>query len=196
MPVGSEQATYRLSIGESQSQGALKTAFDGINQYSVRLNTDFNISEKLKVSANIALNKNETSSPSSGFGRALLNQDAPVFPVRNPFGQYYANFGIGSTNSVAATTDGGRNDIVENNAKVGINLEYKIGYGFSARFNSTFNHINSRRVITFVDVPLFTWQGEPINTVNRNPRISTEHIVNEYQTYGGFLDYNKSFGQT
>ena len=150
---GSEQATYRLSIGESQSQGALKTAFDGINQYSVRLNTDFNITDKLKVSANIALNKNATSSPSSGFGRALLNQDAPVFPVRNPLGQYYGNFGIGGTNSVAATTDGGRNDIVENNAKVGVNLEYIIGYGFSTRFNSTFNHINSRRVMTFIDVP-------------------------------------------
>lgn len=188
----SDQARYRLSMGLSESEGALKTAVDGIKQYSVRLNTDFDISKKLNLAANISLNKNTTSSPSSGFGRGLVGQDAPVFPTRNANGDWYANFGIGNTNSIAATVDGGRDNKEENIAKVALNLKYDIGYGFSANATATLNHVNSRQNVTTIEVPLYNWNGELENSINNNPRIETEHITKEYQTYGAFLNYEKS----
>lgn len=187
----SDQARYRLSFGLSESQGALKTAYDGIKQHSIRLNTDFDLTQKLNLAANIALNKNITSSPSQGFGRALVGQDAPVFPAKNALGQWYANFGIGGTNSIAATTDGGRNDFEENIVKVNLNLKYDIGYGFSANTTATYNHINSRRDIVFTEVPLYNWNGELENAVSNNPRLNATHITKSYQTYGAFLNYEK-----
>lgn len=190
----SEEARYRLSLGHSESKGALKTAYDGVKQYSVRLNTDFDLNKKLKLGANISLQKNTTSSPSSSFGRALASQDAPVFPSKNPQGQWYANFGIGGTNSIAGTTDGGRDDLDENIVKVSLNLKYDLGYGFSANTTATYNHVNSRQQVTYLNVPLYNWNGELENSINPDPSIEVQHITKSYQTYGGFLNYEKSIG--
>ncbi|MCL5128553.1 SusC/RagA family TonB-linked outer membrane protein [Algibacter sp. L4_22] len=188
----SEQARYRLSMGLSESEGALKTAYDGIKQYSIRLNTDFDISEKLNLGANVSLQKNITSSPSSSFGQALLSQDAPVFPSKNPQGQWYANFGVGNTNSIAGTQDGGRDNTEENIVKVALNLNYDIGHGFSTNATATYNHVNSRQDLTMIEVPLYNWNGELENSINNNPSIETEHITKSYQTYGAFLNYEKN----
>lgn len=191
----SDQARYRLSIGESESQGALKTAYDGIKQYSVRLNSDYDVTERLNLTANIVLQKNITSSPSQGFGRTLVAQDPPVFPSKNPQGQWYGNFGIGGTNSVAATSEGGRDNLEENLAKLTLNLNYDIGHGFSAMLNGTYNHVNSRRDVYNIAVPTHNWNGELVNAVTNNPTISALHITKSYQTYGGFLNYDKSLGK-
>jgi len=191
----SDQARYRLSVGLSESQGALKTAYDGIKQYSVRLNTDFNITEKLNLAANISLQKNRTSSPSSGYGRDLVGQDAPIFPARNSLGQWYGNFGRYATNSIAATSEGGRDDLEENIAKVALNLNYDFGAGFSVNATGTYNHVNSRQDITNLSVPVFGWEGESFDqAVNATSSIEAIHLVNEYQTYGAFLNYETSLG--
>lgn len=190
----SDEARYRLSVGHSESEGALKTAYDGIKQYSVRLNTDYDLTKKLNLGANIALLKNTVSSPSSSFGRQLVSQDAPIFPSKNPQGDWYANFGIGNTNSIAGTVDGGRDNIEENIAKVALNLKYDLGHGFSANANATYNQVNSRQQITRLNVPLYNWNGELENSINPDPSIEVEHITKSYQTYGGFLNYEKSIG--
>ncbi|MEP4946177.1 MAG: SusC/RagA family TonB-linked outer membrane protein [Flavobacteriaceae bacterium] len=191
----SDQARYRLSLGLSESQGALKTAYDGVKQYSVRLNTDFDISERLNLATNISLQKNLTSSPSSGFGRGLVGQDAPIFPSRNSLGQWYGNFGRYATNSIAATSEGGRDNLEENIAKVSLNLTYDIGHGFSANVTGTYNHVNSRQDITNLSVPVFGWEGESFDqAVNSTSSIQAIHLINEYQTYGGFLNYETSVG--
>ncbi|SFD09597.1 TonB-linked outer membrane protein, SusC/RagA family [Algibacter lectus] len=190
----SDQARYRLSFGTSETKGALKTAYDVLKQYSVRLNTDFDITEKLNLGANVSLNKNVTSSPSSSFGRALVTQDPPVFPSKNPQGQWYANFGIGNTNSIAGTVDGGRNNLEENLAKLSLNLNCDIGYGFSVNANATYNHVNSREQTTTLTVPLYNWNGEYSNAINSNSTIETRHVTKSYQTYGSFLNYEKTLG--
>ncbi|MBT2161541.1 SusC/RagA family TonB-linked outer membrane protein [Zobellia barbeyronii] len=192
----SDQARYRLSMGVSESQGALKTAYDGIKQFSVRLNTDFDITERLNLATNISLQKNRTSSPSSGFGRGLVGQDAPIFPAKNSLGQWYGNFGRYSTNSIAATSEGGRDDLEENIAKISLNLKYDLGSGFSVNATGTYNHVNSRQDITQLTVPVFGWEGESYNeAVNSTSSIETVHLTNEYQTYGGFLNYETKLGK-
>ncbi|MFB9052683.1 SusC/RagA family TonB-linked outer membrane protein [Formosa undariae] len=190
----SEQARYRLSFGHSESQGALKTAYDGIKQYSVRLNTDFNITEKLNLAANVSLQKNESSSPSTSFGRAMLAQDPPVFPAKNDLGQWYANFGVGNNNSIAGTTDGGRENKDEIIGRLTLNLNYDIGAGFSANATATYNNVNERQDNTSLNVPTYNWNGEYANALNPNPNIETISTTATYQTYGGFLNYEKSLG--
>ncbi|WP_299781717.1 TonB-dependent receptor [uncultured Formosa sp.] len=189
-----EQARYRLSFGLSESQGALKTAYDGIKQYSVRLNTDFNITEKLNLAANVSLQKNVTSSPSTSFGRSLITQDMPVFPAKNELGQWYANFGVGNNNSIAGTTDGGRDEKDEIIGRLTLNLNYDIGRGFSANASATYNNVNERQDITTLNVPLYNWNGEYANSINSNPNIESIATTATYQTYGGFLNYEKSLG--
>ena len=58
--------------------------------------------------------RTDTDSPSIGLDNSLYGYDVPFFPSKNPLGQWYANFGtVGNRNSVAATSEGGRDEKVK-----------------------------------------------------------------------------------
>nr|WP_299073655.1 TonB-dependent receptor [uncultured Allomuricauda sp.] len=190
----SDEARYRLSFGLSDTQGALKTAYDGVKQYNVRLNTDYDITDKLNLGAGITFQRTNTSAPSSQLAQSLVSQDAPIFPSKNPFGQWYANFGAccGGTNSIAGTTDGGRNEQVEDLAKITLTAKYDIGSGFSVNANATFNQVSGRTDLTLLNVPVYGWNEDELaaSSINRNPRIDVTNERETYQTYGAFLNYS------
>ncbi len=194
----SETARYRASVGYANNQGALKTAYDGAKQYNIRLNTDFDITEKFNLGVGITFQRGVTSSPSSQLTTQLVSQDAPIFPAKNPLGQWYANFGAccGGTNSVSATTDGGREEFTEDLTKISLNGTYNIGHGFSITGNATFNQISSREDLTVLTVPQYGWEGELSRTpINNRSRIEVENIRKSYQTYGGFLNYKTAINK-
>ncbi|EOR94611.1 TonB-dependent receptor [Arcticibacter svalbardensis MN12-7] len=185
----SATARYRLSMGTAESEGALKTAYDGIKQYTARLNTDFDVTDKFTIGANISIQKNISSSPSSQLGGSLAVQDPPIFPSKNSLGQWYANFGTGGggTNSIAGTTAGGKDNKDENITKITLNANYDLGYGFSVNANATYNSINSRRDLTFLNVKVYDWDGTPASQgINTTSSIEAEAITKSYQTYGAF----------
>lgn len=192
----SDAARYRLSLGFADSQGALKTAYDGQKQYNIRLNTDYDLTEKLNFSTGITFQREDRSAPSSQLSTSLVSQDAPLFPSRNPAGQWYGNFGAagGGTNSIAGTIDGGRREIVEDLTKITLALKYDIGHGFSVNASANFNQIASRDDLTLLNVPVYGWDGELANSsINRTPRIDVRTITKSYETYGAFLNYEYSY---
>lgn len=194
----SDSAKYRLSLGTADTQGALKTSYDGMKQYTARLNTDFDVTSKFKIGANVSLLKNISSSPSSQLGGSLAAQDPPIFPSKNPNGQWYSNFGSGGggTNSIAGTTDGGRDNTDENITKLSLTASYDIGYGFSANANATYNAVSSRQDITLLNVKVYDWDGTPaLQGINTTSSIQTETKNKSYQTYGAFLNYKHTLGK-
>ncbi|MBP0903877.1 SusC/RagA family TonB-linked outer membrane protein [Mariniflexile gromovii] len=194
----SESARYRASVGYANNQGALKTAYDGAKQYNIRLNTDFDVTEKFNVGVGITFQRGVTSSPSSQLQQRLVSNDPPLFPSKNPLGQWYANFGItgGGTNSIAGTTDGGRDETTEDLTKISLNGTYDIGYGFSITGNATYNQISSRNDKTLLTVPQYDWEGALAkNPINSRSSIEVENIRKSYQTYGGFLNYKTTINK-
>lgn len=189
-----DKTAYRLSAGYADNQGPLATAYDGKKQYNLRLNYDYKLLEKIKLQTGVTYQKDITSSPSLGM-RDMISYDAPLFPAKNPFGQWYGNFGEGDKNATAATTDGGRdnrtNDLVRVDVK-GIAELYK---GLELEGTASVQ-INQYRMDNYqLSFPMYDWDGtlapKRINAIS-NIRAQSDNSL--YQNYAALLRYTRSFG--
>ena len=116
----SEKSSYRISGGYAKDVGVLKAAYDGKVQYNAMLNYDYKVTDWLMLESSVSYFNTHVSSPSSGLDKTVIAQDPPFFPAKNPDGEWYANFGAnaGASNSVAAATDGGRENTYRDQLKL------------------------------------------------------------------------------
>ncbi len=193
----SDNSAFRASMQYADNTGALKTAYDGKKTYNFRLNYDIDVTDRLKVETGMNYQRGVTSGPSSGLDLTAVSQDPPLFPAMNPYGQWYANFGIiGDRNSVAATTDGGREDGVEDLMKVNLALNYQIIDGLDLRLTGSFNKRDRREDVYRLSVQAYEWNGSPaLDMINSNPFYSIRGFDRTYQNYGSFLNYSRLFGK-
>ncbi|MFD0991117.1 SusC/RagA family TonB-linked outer membrane protein [Mariniflexile jejuense] len=191
-----DNTRYRMSAGVADTEGALKTAYDGTKQHNIRFNYDYDISEKLSLQSGITYQRTKTSGPSTGLDATAGSYDPPFFPALNPYGQWYANFNIaGNRNSTAATTDGGRKDFSEDLTKLSLNLKYEIIDGLDFTANASFNKLTGRLDEYRLTVQPYTWNGEvSAERINPTSLIIAETRDRTYQNYGGFLNYKYSNG--
>ena len=192
----SEKTTYRLSFGYAEDIGALKTAYDGKQQYNVRLNNDFTVTDWLKLETGVSYLKYHVSSPSSGLDAASVATDPPFFPSRNPYGQWYANFNIaGNRNAVAATVDGGRENTKRDQIKLNFALSADLLEGLTFKLTGVYNKDFYNYQMYQLTVPQYSWYGELApESVNPTSSIRERSRNVLYQNYGGFLNYQKNFG--
>ncbi len=191
-----EKTNYRLSLNFAEDEGALKTAYDGRQQVNARLNYDFQITDWLKLETGVSYFQTERSSPSTGLDATAVSFDPPLFPSRNPYGQWHANFNIaGNRNSVAATVDGGRETEKRDQIKLNWATTANIVDGLSFRLTGAYNTDFYQYQMYRVTVPQYTWTGELApEAVNSTSDIRERMRNVVYQNYGGFLNYEKSFG--
>ncbi|AXP82781.1 TonB-dependent Receptor Plug Domain protein [Mariniflexile rhizosphaerae] len=191
---GTEKSKYRLSVGYSESVGNLQTAYDGKKQYNVRLNNDFTLSDKVKLETGISYFRSRLSSPSGGLGVTSISNDPPFFPAKNPFGQWYANFGVaGNRNSVANTIEGGRDESYADQLKMNIALSYDITNDLNFRATGSVDKEFWDQEVYKIRVPQYTWFGNLApESVNSTSSFEKKKGNVTYQTYGAFLNYNKT----
>tara|TARA_R110002050_G_scaffold273113_2_gene417117 strand:- start:4690 stop:7923 length:3234 start_codon:yes stop_codon:yes gene_type:complete len=190
----SDKTRYRMSAGVADTEGALKTAYDGTKQYNIRFNYDYDISEKLSLQSGITYQRTKTSGPSTGLDATAGSYDPPFFPALNPYGQWYANFNIaGNRNSTAATTDGGRKDFSEDLTKLTLGLKYEIIDNLEFTANASFNKLAGRLNEYRLTVQPYMWNGGvSAERINPTSLIIAEARDRTYQNYGGFLNYKYS----
>jgi TonB-linked SusC/RagA family outer membrane protein len=183
------KTAYMLSLGYSDNQSLLRTAYDGERKYTSRFNYDYNISERVRLETSVSFDSRLVQSPRNGVGNGYF--DAPIFPVYNKTGQYYDDYGF--RNPVAFTKSGGttknKEGIVRLNAKLSAEIAKGLKLtgiaavvkrdGWNTAYNQTFN--------------LWNWLGTKINSAQyappNNPAI-TETVGNTfYQTYIAQMDY-------
>ncbi|WP_308993897.1 TonB-dependent receptor [Mariniflexile litorale] len=189
-----DNTRYRLSAAIADNLGALKTAYDGQKQQNVRFNYDFDVTDRLKIQSGITYQKGKISGPSTGLDATAGSQDPPFFPAYNPYGQWYANFGIaGNRNSTAATTDGGRKDQLDKLAKINFGASYNIIKGLDFRANASYTDLNRRKDEYRLTVQPYTWDGQiSPERINTSPLVKAEVLNRTYEIYGAFLDYKIS----
>ena len=191
-----DKTNFRISGAYANNQGNLATAYDGQKQYNLRLNYDYQITNGIKLTSNISYQKDKTSSPSGGLGFSLVSQDPPLFPAKNPYGQWHSNFhNAGNRNAAALTTDGGRdnkeNDMIRVDLKTTIKLIKDLQFEGSASWQSN----QYRRDLYKLKVPLYEWDGTPAaGALNNTPSISAESDNTFYQNYTALLRYTKVVG--
>jgi TonB-linked SusC/RagA family outer membrane protein len=191
-----DKTNYRLSAGYSDNVGNLATAYDGKKQYSIKLNYDYKVSDRIKLQSGITYQKDNTSSPSGGLSGDMFASDPSFFPAKNPYGQWYSNFGnAGNKNAVAQTTDGGRN-IRENNL-TRIDLKANIGIlkGLELEGAASIQTNQYRQDMYNLTVPLYQWDGTVANgALNSTSNIRVESDNTFYQNYNLLLRYTKDLG--
>ncbi|WP_140487278.1 SusC/RagA family TonB-linked outer membrane protein [Flavobacterium sp. GSA192] len=191
---GTDKTNYRVSYGYSEDLGALQTAYDGKQQYNVRLNYDYTVNSWLKLETNMSYLKYDLSSPSSGLDGSV-SQDPPFFPSRNPYGQWYANFNIaGNRNHVAATVDGGRDNTTRDQIMMNLAATFKLYDGLTFQTKVAYNKDFFNNLNYVITVPQYSWYGDLApESVNSVSSIRQENKQITYQNYGGFLNYEKEF---
>ncbi|RNL82377.1 TonB-dependent receptor [Sinomicrobium pectinilyticum] len=191
---GSETSKYRISAGYAENIGNLKPAYDGKKQYNLRFNHDYQISDRISLETGVSYFRSHISAPSGGLGITSLAYDPPLFPVKNPYGQWYANFGIaGNRHSVANVMEGGRDESYADQLKLYMAATVDITDDLNFRATASIDKEFWDQEVYKINVPMYTWFGERAPE-SVNPVSSFEKKKNNisYQNYGAFLNYNKS----
>lgn len=191
-----DKTNYRLSLGYADNRGNLATAYDGQKQYNLRLNYDFKITDWFKLQSGVTYQKDLTSGPSSGLGFDMIAEDPPFFPAKNPYGQWYANFGnAGNRNSVASTTDGGRNIAGNELMRVDLKADFALTKDLELEGTGSIQSNQYRLDNYNLTIPMYQWDGTLApSSINPTSNIRAESDNTFYQNYGTYLRYNKSFG--
>lgn len=85
MAGGNEKSNYRASLGMLKQQGTVIET--GFNRYNIRLNSNFDVTDKFKVGQTLAVALSDQKPEASAGGRSLLEHAikmAPYLPVYNP----------------------------------------------------------------------------------------------------------------
>lgn len=192
----SDKTNYRLSLGYADNQGNLATSYDGQKQYNLRLNYDYKVTSWFKLQSGVTYQKDYTSSPSSGLGFDLIAEDPPFFPAKNPYGEWYANFGTaGNRNSVAATTNGGRNNFGNELMRVDLNSTFQLWKGLQLEGTASIQSNQYRQDMYNLTVPQYEWDGTVApSALNPTSSIRAESDNIYYQNYGAYLHFDREFG--
>jgi TonB-linked SusC/RagA family outer membrane protein len=206
---GTDKLGIMSSLGYADDRSLLSIAYDGQKKYNFRTNLDYKVNDWIKTEFNVAFDDRIVSTPAQGIGNGV--QDMYIFPLYNPYGQFYDTFG--NNNLLAKLTEGGRtkddNQLYHLGGKVTLNLD-KITKGLSIDASANariFRHLKIERTTHIV---LYDWSGEtkyglPDTTlalgsgvVHYQSSDASCYVKNTnendlYQTYNGFVNYKRGF---
>ena len=206
-----DKSDFRVSAAYADNQGNLATAYDGQKQINLRLNYGYQLAKWIRLETGASLVNTDTESPSVGLDYTLYGNDMPFFPAKNPYGQWYANFGnVGDRQSVAATSDGGRDIKKSLTTRIDMKAIVDIWNGISFEGMASFQNEEFRRERWVTPVQTYDWFGnpaqqlvnstvttlnttDPSNLAHNNPGYMTAAENYFYQYYSALLKYNKTF---
>lgn len=208
-----EKSDYRISALYADNQGNLATAYDGQKQINLRLNYGVKLTDWFRLETAASMIKTDTSSPSAGLDNTLYGNEPPLFPAKNPYGQWYANYGqVGDRQPAAATSDGGRDDKTNLTTRVDLKALVDIWKGISFEGMVSFQNEEYRRERYVIPVQTYDWWGNPAKEVvnntqqsltyptdvlnikdSHNPGYLTQANNMLYQYYSALLKYKNTF---
>ena len=205
-----EKSDFRISAAYAKNRGNLAVADDEQTQMNFRLNYGYKLTDWFKLETGVSLVDAKTDAPSVGLGNTTYAYDMPFFPAKNPYGQWYANFGnVGDRNSVAAISDGGRDERQSTTTRFDFKALIDIWKGISFEGTVSMQNEEFRRERWAVPVQTYDWWGNKAqqlvnvtqNDINvtdpandgSNPGYLTVSERYAYQYYSALLKYDKTF---
>jgi TonB-linked SusC/RagA family outer membrane protein len=97
---GNEKGKYLLSLNYLDQQGTLVNTY--LKRYTIRSNTQFNISKAIRVGENLAYSITQNpriTALAEGSGIGFSFREQPIIPVHDIMGNYAGSFGPGLGNS-------------------------------------------------------------------------------------------------
>lgn len=191
---GSTETTkYRISGNFADDVGASLVS-DGQKQYTLRVNLDQELAKWLTADVGFSHQSIQSYGPTTGFQSNAVNNDPPLFPSQNPYGDWYANFGIGNKNSIAQTYDGGKSYVNNQITKMNVGITAEITKDLDFRAIASFRESSRAYDATTLSVMLYGWDdNDPQQSVNANSSMKSRYSEGMQQLYTGYLTYSKTF---
>ncbi len=184
-----DKSNYYLSIGVLDADGTLAVAKNTYRKYDATLKYNMDVTDNLKVGANISLSKTKNERPSR-FGQAVSQAQAVWsnhFP-RTPKGNYY-NFG-GFTNPLAYAQSG-QAETVGSRAVAKFNVVYEPIKDFKINGDYSTNIDHSLRNYVYKEIQHHDYDDTP--TMRQHPNQAGSSIRrHEHQVVNLYGNYTKT----
>ena len=205
---GSEKVNYFVSGGFISENGLT----DNINykRHNFRSNLDFQITDALKVSLDLAGRQENRQSPAMGVGSFFsgLSRQAPTGIAYYPNGLPGSGSSGSTPNPIEAERKGGLRESTNNIFLANVNFEYKIpeiegltlkGYVAIDRLYNTVKTVQNKYVINSYNPNTQEYSPDTIGQSSINQRYfqgapsSGSGVVDPTTTYNATLSYDKTF---
>jgi len=206
---GTDKLKMMTSLGYANDRSLVDVVYDGQKKYNFRTNADYKVNDWIKTEFNVSYDKRTVSTPTQGIGHGV--QDFYLFPLYNPYGQFYDTFG--NNNVLAKLIEGGRTNDTEELFRLGgkltLNLD-KLTKGLSVSGSANARIRKHWKVERQAKVTMYDWSGEKKSanglpdytltsgTINSQTTDANAWVKNTYedvffQTYNAFANYNREF---
>jgi len=206
---GNENLKVMTSLGYAEDRSLVKIAYDGQKKYNFRTNADYKVNNWIKTEFNTSYDKRIVSTPTQGVGNGI--QDFYIFPLYNPYGQFYDTFG--NNNLLAKMVEGGRTDDTQEFFRLGgkVTLDLtKLTKGLSIDASGNIRSQKHFIMARQAKVTMYDWSGETAassglpdlsltsGAISSQTTAANSWVKNTYenilfQTYNAFFHYNREF---
>jgi len=207
---GGENSTYFVSLGYLNEKGLINANYDGFDRYNIRLNYTYNISEKLTLTTQNALELgNRSRNTETNNALVQVEQNIPFFPLKRPDGEWYRFRGF--PNPMNLLENGSEEAVTSNRIISNYQLDYDILEGLKLTAAAGINNQDIQTRANFATFGFYnTYSPELGGTGNggyanngtdpgptgfyNTPNSLRE--IRERQTfinYKAFLNYDKTF---
>ncbi|MEQ9288635.1 MAG: TonB-dependent receptor [Cyclobacteriaceae bacterium] len=192
---GTEKVNYRTSFGYNNERSPLKAAYDGAKRFNFRTNLSYEVNNIVSTNFILSFDRRSIESPNQGIGEGL--QDPGFFPLVNPQGQYYDEFG--GHNPLAKVQAGGRDNTIDQIIRLGagVNIDLDqfvqgLSFGYDASFSFDDRRENQRKT----SYNVYTWDGDALGRIrstlaNSYSRFYFTDGLTQMHTFRG--NYDKTF---
>ncbi|MDW5290786.1 SusC/RagA family TonB-linked outer membrane protein [Formosa sp. PL04] len=193
---GNENVTFRTSFGYANERSPMTFTYDGQKRYNFRTNLEYKISNVISTEFTVSYDNRTINTPTQGIGNGI--QDASIFPLYNPAGQYYDTFG--GNNVLAMLDEGGRTTNNQELFRLGGRISLDLNQYVEGLSGSYFGNITSRNQRTNArktSVTMYDWVGNvtftPTTLLNSNINVTEDDYI--FQNHVFQLNYNRTFGK-
>ncbi len=195
---GSEKNIFRISLGYMKDNSTLRWGNNNNQRYNLRVNDVFEIMPGMKLTTDIAYNRQDQVRPAQ-LGKALSdgNLAQPGFPAATIDGKPYAWGGQHAPNWYAEA--GGDDNLKVSAINISETLNYDITKWLSATVNLGYNTSTANRDVMTKAIDWYNYAGTKL--VNSDPnqtnsQYSTSFSRTDYYLASGYLNYHQTFASS
>jgi len=191
---GSKTARMLASLNFINQDGNMINT--GFNRYGIRINTDLNPIEKLKISIDLNTNLTQRWEPGSGFWQILYqsNRTSPIYAAKYENGTRYADGNQGTNPLALASEDGGKNEYQYSDISANGKLIYEAIPGLKATliFSPRFIYYNNKDYLKKMD--LYSLDKAVTYYVPALTKLTRTFTHDMNLSTKAYLNYEKKFG--
>lgn len=189
-----EKSGYRLSLGHLYEGGTLQFGNNNNKRYNIRLNNDFQVSDRFSIESVISYNLQNQVTPTM-IGNVLgQGYPQPGFPSETLTGKPYAWGSQYSPNGFAEY--GGDNELKVGSTNISETLRYRITDDLQLVSNLGYNTSTAIRDVQQNNIQWFNYKGDLL--IQNNPTQTDSYYQKstaktDFYSAAAYLQYNKRF---